>query len=211
MRVALYLRVSTKGAKNGREQSTENQRRKLHEIASAHDWQIVAEYEDRESGTKDEAKRPQFRAMMEAAKNREFDAVAVWALDRFSREGISKTFEYLQRLHKSKVRFYSKSEPYLSTVSPDEDDDPDMAALRMSIFAFIARFERKRIVARIHAGLDRARAEGKSLGRPKKIFRRDEVVRLREEGLSLRDIADRLKVSKGTVQNVLADWKGRAA
>lgn len=94
MRVALYLRVSTRGAKNGKEQSVENQRAKLRQIAEANDWNVVAEYEDRESGSKDESKRPQFRAMLEAAKGREFDAVAVWALDRFSRQGIAKTFEY---------------------------------------------------------------------------------------------------------------------
>ena len=52
------------------------------------DWRVVAEYEDRESGTKD---RPQFKAMMDAASRREFDTVLVWSLDRFSREGIGKT------------------------------------------------------------------------------------------------------------------------
>lgn len=202
MRVALYLRVSTRGAKGGREQTVENQRRKLLEIAAAHDWQVVAEFSDQESGAKAEAKRPGFRAMMEAAQSREFDAVAVWALDRFSREGVAKTFEHLQRLHRYKVRFYSKSEPFLSTVF---HQDGEMGELLLSLFAFIAGFERRRIVERINAGLDRARAAGTTLGRPKKIFRRDQVVTLKEQGLSLRQIAARLQVSKGTIQNVLAE------
>jgi DNA invertase Pin-like site-specific DNA recombinase len=46
-RVALYLRVSTKGPKRGREQSPENQRKQLRAFAEAMEWSIVAEYEDR--------------------------------------------------------------------------------------------------------------------------------------------------------------------
>jgi DNA invertase Pin-like site-specific DNA recombinase len=208
MRVALYLRVSTKGVKNGKEQTVENQRRKLLEIAAAHDWEVVREFTDTVSGAKGERNRPGFRAMLEAAQGRDFDAVCVWALDRFSREGIGRTFSHLQRLHRHKVRFYSKSEPFLSTVF---HEDGEMGELLLSLFAFIAGFERKRIVERIHAGLERARAEGTTLGRPCKVFRRGQVAALREQGLSLREIASKLGVSKGTVQNVLAAAGGAAA
>jgi DNA invertase Pin-like site-specific DNA recombinase len=194
MRGALYLRVSTKTAKNGREQTPENQRRKLNQFAESMDWEIVAEFEDRESGTKSD--RPQFKAMMEAAARRDFDVVLVYAMDRFSREGVGKTCEYLRRLASYKVGFRSYSEPFLDTTG-------DFAELVTAIFAFFASFERRRIVERVNAGLERARAEGKSLGRPRKIFRRDEVLGLHRDGLSHRAIADRLGISKGTVQNVL--------
>jgi DNA invertase Pin-like site-specific DNA recombinase len=201
MRVALYLRVSTKGIKNGREQTVENQRRKLLEIAKAHDWEVVTEFTDTESGAKDGSKRPGFRAMLEAAQRREFDAVSVYALDRFSRQGIGPTFAHLQRLHKYKVRFYSHAEPFLSTAF---QEDGEMGQLLLSLFAFVASFERRRIIERVRDGMDRARANGQTFGRPCKVFRRDQVAALRVQGLSLREIAGELGVSKGTVQNVLA-------
>ncbi len=202
MRAAIYTRVSTRGMKNGKEQSPENQERKLRQFCKSMDWEVVAEYEDRESGSK--ADRPQFKAMMDAAAKREFDIVLVFALDRFSREGVGKTCDYLKRLASYKVGFRSFTEPFLDTTG-------DFAELTTAIFAFFASFERKRIIERIHAGLDRAKAQGKKLGRPKRIFRRDQVLSLHRKGLSQREIAAQLNVSKGTIQNVLAEAKAAVA
>lgn len=205
MRIALYLRVSTKTAKNGKEQTTENQRLKLRQFAASMDWTIVSEFEDRESGAKSD--RPQFKAMMDAAARREFDTILVFSLDRLSREGVGKTCEYIKRLSGYKVGFRSYSEPFLDTTG-------DFAELVTAIFAFFASFERKRIIERISAGLERARAEGRHLGRPRRVFDREKVLSLREEGLSQREIADRMGLSKGSVQNVLATYKrekGKAA
>lgn len=193
-RVALYLRVSTTTPKNGRAQNPDNQRRQLLDLAKAMRWQVVAEFEDRESGAK--SARPGFRAMMEAAARREFDVVLVWSLDRFSREGIAKTFDHLRRLDNYGVGFRSYSESFLDTTG-------DFQELLKAIFAFVAGFERRRTVERIRAGLERARAEGKELGRPRNVVDRMAVQQLRKEGKSIRSIAQHLGYSKGTVQRVL--------
>src|SRR6516164_76922 len=195
-RVALYLRVSTGGVKNGREQSPENQRKQLRAFAEAMEWPIVAEYEDRESGAKGAKDRPQFRALMEAASRREFDMVLVWSLDRFSREGIGKTFNHLRRLGSYGVKFRSYSESFLDTTA-------EFGELVAAIFAFVASFERRRIIERIGAGLERAKAEGKTFGRPRVVVNREKVWSLRNDGKSIRDIAAALKLSKGTVQRIV--------
>jgi DNA invertase Pin-like site-specific DNA recombinase len=105
------------------------------------DWRIAAEYEDRESGVKGEKDRPQFKAMMDAASRREFDTVLVWSLDRFSREGIGKTFDHLRRLGSYGVKFRSYSESFLDTTA-------EFGELVAAIFAFVASFERRRIAER---------------------------------------------------------------
>jgi DNA invertase Pin-like site-specific DNA recombinase len=196
-RAALYLRVSTKGVKNGREQTPENQGRQLRAFAEAMNWRLVAEFEDHESGAKGEKDRPGFKALMEAASRREFDAVLVWSLDRFSREGIAKTFDYLRRLGSYGVKFRSYSESFLDTTA-------EFGELVAAIFAFVASFERRRIVERIGAGLERARAQGKTLGRPRVIVNRAKVWDLCEAGKSIRQIAAALELSHGTVQRIVS-------
>ncbi|HTR39976.1 MAG TPA: recombinase family protein [Bryobacteraceae bacterium] len=199
MRTALYLRVSTKPAKSRKpipgEQTVENQRLKLREFAKAMGWPIVAEYEDRESGAK--AGRPGFTALMGAAARREFDAVLVWSLDRFSREGIGKTCDHLKRLAGYRVAFRSYSEPFLDTTG-------DFGELVAAIFAFVASFERKRIIERTLAGMERARRQGKLIGRPRSEIDRDQVLRLHhQEGRSIRWIAKKLRTSATTVHRLL--------
>src|SRR5215469_15927016 len=195
-RAGLYLRVSTKTPKNGREQTPENQRKQLLTFAEAMNWRVVAEFEDRESGAKGEKDRPGFKALMEAASRREFDVVLTWSLDRFSREGIGKTFDHLRRLGSYGVRFRSFSESFLDTTA-------EFGELVAAIFAFVASFERRRIVERIGAGLERAKAEGKTFGRPRGVVNREKVWSLRNDGKSIRDIAAALKLSKGTVQRIV--------
>jgi DNA invertase Pin-like site-specific DNA recombinase len=69
--------------------------------------------------------------------------------------------------------------------------------------AKLAELERKRIIARINAGLDRARAEGKTLGRKRLVFDRSKVWAMRDSGKSIREISDALRMSHGTVQRAL--------
>ncbi len=64
----------------------------------------------------------------------------------------------------------------------------------------VAQLERDLIRERVNAGLRHARACGKQLGRPRRIVDQDEIVRLKEEGASLRDIAEVLGVGYGTVR-----------
>ena len=199
MRAALYLRTSTKPKarpKPGhKEQSVENQRAKLLDFAKAMEWTVATEYVDHDSGAK--ADRAGFTAMMDAATRREFDVILVWSLDRFSREGIGKTCDHLRRLASLKVAFRSYSEPFLDTTG-------DFSELVTAIFAFFASFERKRIAERVRAGMDRVRAQGKHVGRPRLVVDKARVKRMRDQGHSIRKIAAKLKISAASAHRLVA-------
>ncbi len=69
-----------------------------------------------------------------------------------------------------------------------------------TIVSAVAQLERDLIRERVNAGIRHARACGKQLGRPRRIVDRDEIVRLKEEGASLRQIAKKLQIGYGTVR-----------
>jgi DNA invertase Pin-like site-specific DNA recombinase len=194
MRIALYARVSTKD----KGQDHENQLRELRafvERKKSDGWQIVAEFVDKCSGKTD--KRPSFKRMFDQASRKEFDMVLFWSLDRFSREGVVETLNHLQRLTASGVEWWSYREEYLRSVGVFRD-------AVLAILAAIAKQERVRIQERVMAGLARARAAGKVLGRRPGIEPRPQVWKLKDKDLSIRQIAEQLNLSHGTVQRTLA-------
>lgn len=168
LRAALYLRVS----KDDSTQTVENQRHALEAYCQRAHYAITAEYVDHESGRRGRAERQAFARIFEDAARREFDLVVFWALDRFSREGIRKTIHYLQQLDGYGVRFKSYTEPYLDT------SNELVAHILLGVLSYFAELEAKKISERTKAGLARARAEGKVLGRPTK---RDEYGAVLEE------------------------------
>jgi DNA invertase Pin-like site-specific DNA recombinase len=176
-------------------QNPENQLKQLREFAASQNWDVVEEYIDHESGSK--ADRQEFLGMMTAASKREFDVLLFWSVDRFSREGIVPVLTNLKRLSSYGVKYRSYQEPFIDTLGEFGD-------LLAAFVAKIAELERKRIKARIMAGLDRARAQGKVLGRRRLVFDRSKVHALRTQGASINQICDKLGLSHGTVQRVLA-------
>lgn len=188
MKVAIYARVSTKD----KGQDTENQLVELRRYAVTQNWEIT-EYIDHATGK--HADREAFQRMFEDASRRKFGVVLVWALDRLSREGVLETFAHVKKLTGCGVQFESYSEPFFRTTGPAGE-------LLMAVLSWVAKQERQRISDRTKAGLATARRNGKRLGRPSKVFRRDEVVRLRAAKWSWRKISAALKVPVSTVRDV---------
>ena len=191
-RVALYLRVSTG------EQTTENQRRELEAVAKQRGWQIVAVYEDKGvSGAKGRDKRPQFDAMLKDAVRGQYDVLAVWAVDRLGRS-LQDLVATLSDLHGAGVDLFLHRQAIDTTT-------PSGKAMYQMLGVF-AEFERSMIQERVKAGLERAKAKGVQLGRPRLPGkRREEILRLHREGTSQRAIARSVGVALGTVQNVLRE------
>src|SRR5690242_10417337 len=191
-RAALYARVSLDQG-----QDTENQLAQLRQYCAKCGWEVANEYIDHATGK--HSAREQFRAMFAAASRREFDVVVVWALDRFSREGVMQTFEHIKKLQSQGIQFESYTEPHFRTTGPAGE-------LMIAVAAWIAHQERIRISDRVRAGLERARKSGtrtgKPIGRPRVVFRRDQVAELREQGLSWPRIARRVGASVRTVRRV---------
>jgi DNA invertase Pin-like site-specific DNA recombinase len=185
MLCAIYARVSTV------DQNCEMQRRELQEYCARRGWVVHREYVDTGwSGAK--TSRPELDRLMIDARQRRFDAVLVWKLDRWGRS-LLHSVQSVQQLAAMGVRFLAV------TQNIDTGDDNPMARFMLNIFASFAEFEREMIRERVACGLKTAKAKGKALGRPRRVFRRDEANRLRSEGLSWRAIAKELGVPVSTI------------
>jgi putative DNA-invertase from lambdoid prophage Rac len=183
---AIYARVSTS------DQYCENQLREVREYVARHGWKIAGEYVDEGfSGAK--ASRPALDRLMADAAKRKFDCIAVWKLDRFGRSVLHLN-QQLDTLTRHGVRFIATSQGI------DTDKSNPTASFLLQILAAVAMFEREIIRERTLSGIRAAQAAGKHVGRPKRVFRRDDVVRLRDkEGLSWRAIAAKLELPVMTV------------
>jgi DNA invertase Pin-like site-specific DNA recombinase len=191
MRVAVYARVSCKSNR----QNAANQSLQLVEYCQRQGWEFI-EYTDRISGTR--ADRAAFVQMFEDARLKRFDVVLFWALDRFSREGMLKTLEYLQRLDSYGVAWKSFTEQCLDSTRMFRD-------AVIAILATIAKQEHARLSERVVAGVRPAKREGKILGRKRIILNREKVRAMHAAGQSVRTIAVTMGVSKSLIGNILAE------
>jgi DNA invertase Pin-like site-specific DNA recombinase len=189
MKTALYARVSTL---NG--QDTEMQLRELREYAARRGWQVTDEYTDHGvSGSRDS--RPELNRLMADACQRRFDAILVWKVDRFGRS-LRHLVNSLAELGALGVAFVSLRDN-LDLTTPS-------GRLMFAVIGAMAEFERSLIQERVRAGLGNARAKGKQLGRPQRIVHRESILQMKAEGLSIRQIAERIGIGYGTVRARLA-------
>src|SRR5512141_127901 len=187
MRIAIYARVSTK------DQSCDLQLRDLKSYCTARKLTLFREYIDAgESGAKDS--RPELNELMADARKRRFDAILVWRFDRFARS-TKHLLLALEEFRSLGIQFISYQEN-MDTTSP-------LGQALFTIVAAVAQLERDLIRERVSAGIRNARANGKKLGRPRCEVTRDEIIRLKAQGRSLRQIASILGVGFGTVRSRL--------
>ena len=128
---------------------------------------------------------------MADAQQRCFDSVLVWKVDRFGRS--------LRHLVNALAEFGALGVAFVS-LRDNLDLSTPSGRLMFAVIGAMAEFERALIQERVRAGLRNARAKGKQLGRPKRIVNRDTILRLKAEGVSVRQIAAQLGVGYGTVR-----------
>lgn len=151
MKVAIYCRVSTI------DQNPENQRIELERFANAMGWDYVV-FEEKESSRNT---RPIKNMVYQDALRKKYDLILVWKLDRWARS-MSELVNDFNILRASRVQFRTLKENIIL------DDNP-ANALMVNILSAFAEFERAVIRERTLAGLSRAKAQGKVLGRPRKV------------------------------------------
>ena len=181
MRAAIYARVSTL------DQEPENQLQELRRYLDARGWTAVEYVDKGVSGAKD--RRPALDELVRDAKRRRFDVLVCWRLDRLGRN-LKHLITLLEELQSLGVAFVSLAEGIDATTAAGK--------LQMHILGAIAEFERERIRERVLAGLQRARTQGKRLGRPRAIVSAERLQRV--DGLSAHVAAVRLGVSRSTVK-----------
>ena len=123
---------------------------------------------------------------------RRFDAVLVWKLDRWGRS-VADSIRSIQELAGLGVRFLAV------TQNLDTDQSNPMSRFLLHILAAFAELEREMIRERVIAGIRHAKNQNKSIGRPRRIFRRDKALRMRAKGFSWRQIARKLDIPFSTV------------
>lgn len=192
-RAALYARVSTD------HQTTTNQLRELRTVAKRMGWELDGEYIDKGiSGAKGREQRPAFDRMLKAATRREFDVIMAWSVDRLGRS-LQHLVSFLGEIHAKGIDLYVHQQG-VDTTTP-------AGKAMFQMCGVFAEFERAMIQERVKAGLARAKAQGKQLGRRPVEHKRPEVGRkaqqLAAKGVGKKRIAAQLGIGVGTVLRLL--------
>ena len=197
-RAAIYLRVSRD------DQTTENQRLVLARVAEHRGWIIVQTYEDQGiSGAKGRDQRPAFDQMLKDAVRRRFDILMVWSIDRLGRS-VLHVANALAELDAAGVALYSDQQAIDSTTP--------MGRAMIQMASVFGEQEREIIRSRVNAGLDRVRAQGKKLGRPKVPAKVEAAIREHlSAGHGILKVAAMVGCGSGTVQRVKREMAGALA
>ena len=189
-RVGIYVRVSTT---NG--QTTENQLRELRKVAERARWDVVRVFEDAGiSGAKGRDQRPAYDALLKAVVRREVDMVAAWSVDRLGRS-MQDLVAFLSERQGHGADLYLHQQA-LDTTTPS-------GRALFGMLAVFAEFERAMIRDRVNAGLSRARANGKRLGRPSLPSDTEAKVKaLRASGMGIGKVASTLGIGVSAVQRI---------
>jgi DNA invertase Pin-like site-specific DNA recombinase len=190
-KAVIYARVSTQ------QQSAENQLLELRGAAQRMGYTVIAELVDQGiSGAKGRNDRPSFNRLHQMIQRREIDCVFAWSICRLGRSTVDLS-TFMSEVQAAGVDLYIHQQS-INTATPS-------GRMVFGIFSALASWEREMISERINAGLARAKAEGKRLGRPSKVNDavRTSVRLLRDRGLSIHNIAKQLQIGVGTTQKIL--------
>jgi DNA invertase Pin-like site-specific DNA recombinase len=187
LKVGLYARVSTHD-----QQTLPMQLSAMRAYAKRRGWKVALEGKEVGSGAKT---RPKREEILKAARRRELDAIVVWRLDRWGRS-LLDLIGTLRELHAVGVGFVSLTEALDMTT-------PGGRALA-GMLAVFAEFERDILRDRVKAGIAQARKEGRAHGRPPTLQKHTAEIRaLFAGGISKRQIAARLSISRASVRRIL--------
>ena len=188
-RAALYLRVSTD------EQTVGNQGLALKVVCEQRGWTVVQIYSDNGvSGAKGRAQRPGLDTLLKDALRGRFDVVLAWALDRLGRSLVD-LLDTLGELETGGIALVLHQQA-IDTTTP-------AGRMFFQVTGAFAEFERSMIRSRVKAGLDRAKARGVRLGRPRTGAKVETAIRARlAAGEGVKKVAKALGVGNGTVSRI---------
>jgi DNA invertase Pin-like site-specific DNA recombinase len=186
-KTGIYVRVSTK------DQSVDMQLHDLERYSKERGLSVFKVYKDSGiSGTKET--RPALSELMNDAKKRKFDVVLVWRFDRFARS-TKHLVTALYEFRNLGIDFISYQEN-IDTSSP-------LGEAIFTIISAMSKLERDIIAERVKGGLRKARANGKRLGRPNSDVDINKIIECKEQGKSIREIANDLGIHRSKVERTL--------
>ena len=204
MKVAVYARVST----IDKDQDPETQLMALGDYCRAQGWDVTREYVDKVSA-RDLAHRTAWLKLLDDAARKRFKAVVVFKLDRAFRS-VKDMHDTLAVWDALGVTFKSVREQF--------DTGTAVGRLLLNLLASVAEFELEMIRERVKAGMDRARRQGKRIGRPRVTDKRGFkkrfgaiLERLNRQEISRRRAAEELGIGYATLKRLLdAESSGSA-
>lgn len=189
-RAVLYLRVSRN------EQNIKNQRIELERVASAKGWRVIAIFKDEGiSGAFGREVRAQYDLMLKQGVQAKFDVVLAWDVSRLSRS-LVHLVTTLDELHACGIDLYLHQQA-IDTTTP-------AGKAMFQMCGVFAEFERAILSERVKAGLNRAREEGKIIGRPIKVANIKKILEERSNGKTIRAIAHQQGLSVGKVHKLIS-------
>ena len=190
-KVGIYTRVSTL------DQTIDNQLIELRDYCSKMGWEVVKEYADEGlSGTLSRDKRPALNSLIKDAYRKRFDSVVCWDISRIGRS-MKELILFLSDMKDRGIGICSVRQGF--------DTSTSMGEIMFQFVGILSSWEREMIRERTLAGLERAKREGKTLGRRKVTndTMTAKIIELRTAKKTIRQIASEVGVSRGTVNNVL--------
>ena len=190
-KVVIYTRVSTD------KQTVENQVKELTEYCKRCNFEIVKIYRDEGiSGTKGRDERSGLDEMMKDAVHHKFDMLLCYSICRLSRS-LKELITIMNTLNELKIDMFFSVQSIDTTTSAGK--------MIFNIFGSLAEFERELLRDRIKSGINRAREQGKKLGRKTKINESlvTAVRLLRDRDMSIKNISKELNIGIGTIYKIL--------
>lgn len=188
-KVAIYARVST----SNKGQDLDTQLLPLQRYCKERDREIVETYTDIMSGSKES--RPSLNQLLDDAQAHRFDTVIVFRFDRISRS-TKQLIDLLERFRKLNISFISINEN-IDTTTP-------AGSMMFTIIAAFAKFERDIISERVRFGIEKAKANGKQIGRKKIAVDTEKIIDYHCQGVSIREISKLCGVSKSKIHRILS-------
>ena len=190
-RCVIYTRVSTDN------QTTENQLIELKRVAELKGLQIVNTFpEEGISGAKGRDKRTGFDNLIKGATKKDFDTILVWSVDRLGRS-LQDLVSFLNDIHSVGCDLYIHQSG-IDTSTPS-------GKMMFQMCGVFAEFERGMIRERVITGQNRAKSQGKHIGRPTNLNEGlvHSIKYMKEQGVGIRKIAKELRVGVSTIYKVL--------
>ena len=190
MRVVKYQRTSTT------HQDVENQTKSIDRQIELLGWTCVGEYKEQVSGTVSRDTRPELRKLLRDSRLRKFDRVIVYSLDRLGRS----TVDVINTIHE-----LEEVGVHTFIVKDSIDTSTTQGKIFSQFISIFNQLEKDLILTRQKSSIERLREKDKKWGKGKLLSQevREKIFKLRDEGVSFRNISKQLGVSVGGVQSTM--------
>ena len=193
MKAVIYTRIST----SDKGQTVDNQLRILREVAEKKGYEVVQELSDEGiSGAKGRDEREGFNELIKGAIRKDYDIILCWDISRLGRS-LKHLVSFLEDIQSAKCDLYIHQSGVDTTTASGK--------MMFQLLSVFSEFERTLIRERVIAGQQRAKSEGKHIGRKTNV--NDAVItavyQLRQNNVPIKKIATDLKIGVGTVYKIL--------